>query len=95
MKSHCSLGTGKEQYGDKKGGIDPCTEGSDLVGRLKHAETILGATPIFKPGGIPAPEVREFWKSELKAGDWVMNVIKNGYVLPLNEQPERYEEQNN
>jgi hypothetical protein len=24
-----------------------------------------------------------------------MNVIKNGYVLPLNEQPERYEEQNN
>jgi hypothetical protein len=39
--------------------------------------------------------VRDFWKDELKAGEWVMDVLQNGYVIPFAKIPPVYEEQNN
>lgn len=41
----------------------------------------------FKPGGIHAPQVRDFWKNTLKANSWVMDLIDYGYTLPLIEKP--------
>lgn len=49
----------------------------------------------FYPGSIHAEEVREFWRTELKAGDWVMETLKDGYVIPFKEFPPIYEEPNN
>ena len=47
------------------------------------------------PGGIHSAEAAAFWENELKAGEWVLDVIKNGYIIPLNNLPGPYEEQNN
>ena len=49
----------------------------------------------FVPGGIHEPKAIQFWDSELKANQWVMEVLKHGYVLPLEKIPEIYEEENN
>ena len=49
----------------------------------------------FKPGGIHTEEVYKFWKHELKAGKWVQEVLENGYIIPFNELPQKYEEANN
>ncbi|KZR96811.1 Uncharacterized protein APZ42_008640, partial [Daphnia magna] len=49
----------------------------------------------FFPGSIHSEEVREFWQTNLKAGEWVMDTIKNGYVFPFEKFPEAYEESNN
>ena len=40
-------------------------------------------------------EVRDFWQRNLKAGEWVMDTLKNGYVIPFETFPEAYEEPNN
>lgn len=37
----------------------------------------------FVPGSIHKKEVREFWWKELKAGDWVLNVLEEGYIIPF------------
>jgi len=47
------------------------------------------------PGGIHHPDVHEFWEQELKASEWVMDVIKHGYTIPFVEKPPSYEEENN
>ena len=49
----------------------------------------------FVPGGIHRKEVADFWRNELQAGEWVMDVIEQGYVIPVNDLPEQYEEPNN
>ena len=49
----------------------------------------------FTPGSIHAEEVREFWKTNLKAGMWVMDTLRTGYVIPFEKFPEAYEEPNN
>jgi hypothetical protein len=49
----------------------------------------------FEPRGIHHSETQDFWRHELKAGDWVMDVIDRGYVIPLNDLPSNYEEENN
>ena len=50
----------------------------------------------FKPGNIHVAEKIKYWESELKAGDWVLGVLRNGYILPLEKAPpEGYEEENN
>lgn len=49
----------------------------------------------FSPGSIHKEEVREFWQKELKASEWVMEVLKEGYVIPFIKPPPVYEEQNN
>lgn len=62
------------------------------VGRILE-QTV--AQPSFKPGGIHSHEASLFWKNELNAGEWVLDVINNGYILPFNHSPGPYEEQNN
>ena len=49
----------------------------------------------FMPGGIHRPEVFTFWQDELKASPWVLNVLRDGYVIPFTQQPQNYEEDNN
>ena len=50
---------------------------------------------IFVPGGIHEPDAVQFWRSELKANQWVLDVLECGYVIPFLKAPERYEEDNN
>ena len=49
----------------------------------------------FFPGAIHSEEVRDFWQRNLEAGEWVMDTLKNGYVIPFETFPEAYEEPNN
>lgn len=49
----------------------------------------------FFPGSIHLETVREFWRTELKAGEWVMETLKDGYVIPFIDLPPTYEEANN
>ncbi len=63
---------------------------------IEHKETQHVQTQ-FSPGSIHSEEVREFWKRELNASEWVMvmETLKEGYVIPFKEFPPRYEEPNN
>jgi len=49
----------------------------------------------FCPGSIHSEDVRDFWRTELCAGEWVMDVLQEGYVIPFVENPPAYEENNN
>ena len=49
----------------------------------------------FYPGSIHSEDVRAFWQNELQAGEWVMDVLTQGYVIPFVESPPAYEEANN
>ena len=72
------------------------TQDNALVERIdiEHKETQHVQTQ-FSPGSIHSKEVREFWKRELNAGEWVMETLKEGYVIPFKEFPSKYEEPNN
>ena len=61
----------------------------------KHEQEQSRNRTEFFPGSIHAEEVRGFWREELKAGEWVMDVLLNGYVIPFAKIPPIYEEQNN
>ena len=50
---------------------------------------------VFSPGSIHSAEVREFWKTSLKAEQWVMDTLQKRYVIPYEKSPEVYEECNN
>ena len=41
----------------------------------------------FYPGSIHSEDVRAFWQNELQAGEWVMDVLTQGYVIPFVESP--------
>ncbi len=49
----------------------------------------------FLPGGIHTQEAVEFWRTVLKANQWVIEVLENGYVIPFDKEPLEYEEENN
>ena len=49
----------------------------------------------FRPGSIHSEDVRDFWRTELCAGEWVMDVLQEGYVIPFVENPPAYEDNNN
>ena len=49
----------------------------------------------FCPGSIHSEDVRDFWRTELRAGEWVMDVLQEGYVIPFVENSPAYEENNN
>ncbi len=36
----------------------------------------------FTAGGIHDDLFRSFWKDELKASNWVLDVLKTGYIIP-------------
>ena len=39
------------------------------------------------PGRIGNPEFYDFWKNELKASDFILDTVKNGYKFPFKEAP--------
>ena len=41
----------------------------------------------FVPGLIHFPNKIVFWKNELKASNWVMDTLRQGYMLPLESPP--------
>jgi len=51
----------------------------------------------FRPGRIHEKEYFDYWKNELKAAAWTLNVLENGYKLPFKNgiEPPLYEEKNN
>ena len=60
---------------------------------LPEKEQISGK---FRPGNIHEAKSIEFWEKELGAGEWVLHLLKHGYVLPLEAVPNvAYEEDNN
>ena len=63
--------------------------------RLTQETQKTEETQIFIPGGIHKPDAIKFWKSELKANQWVIDVLENGYVIPFERAPTQYEEENN
>ena len=77
-------------------GIDePCDNGEQRDTGEDSVECESHIQTEFYPGSIHAEEVREFWRTELKAGNWVMETLKDGYVIPFKEPPPIYEEPNN
>lgn len=58
----------------------------------KVDEAVL--TP-FQAGGIHRAEVRDFWKTTLKASEWVLELLDMGYVIPFQAIPGSYREKNN
>ena len=62
---------------------------------ITDAATLPTVGSQFRPGTIHESSYRSFWKDELKAGNWVMEVLANGYVIPFEYSPPPYEEENN
>ena len=48
-------------------------------------------------GNIHKEKFRDFWKTELEADEYVLNILEQGYKLPFKEgcKPEKYREKNN
>ena len=57
-----------------------------LVNNADYAGKKL-STDVRVPGRIGRPEYFEFWRDELKASDFVLNVIKEGYKFPFVSAP--------
>jgi hypothetical protein len=49
----------------------------------------------FEAGQIHKPEFYDFWEKELASPPWILEILKEGYKLPLKEYPPKYHEQNN
>lgn len=60
-----------------------------------QSQTVTRVQLDFVPGSIHKEEFREFWRTNLEAGEWVMDVLRDGYVIPFVRIPPTYEEANN
>jgi len=49
----------------------------------------------FKPGNIHKAEFFNYWRDELEATPWVLNLLEKGYKIPFKSFPDEYEEKNN
>jgi len=49
----------------------------------------------FKPGNIHREKFFTYWREELEASPWVLNLLEQGYKIPFKAIPKEYEEQNN
>ena len=66
------------------------------VQKAVHDSRGGGKEDCFRPGTIHSPRAVKFWAEELKAGEWVMDTLQNGYTIPLEQAPPaEYEEENN
>ena len=50
---------------------------------------------LFRPGSIHEVSCFSYWRDTLKASDWVLKTLQNGYSIPFTTLPECYEEPNN
>jgi len=46
----------------------------------------------FILGNIHNPKFMSFWRNDLKASSWVLEILENAYYIPFIEEPEEYEE---
>jgi hypothetical protein len=49
----------------------------------------------FIPGNIHKPDKVKFWVETLKANQWVIDLLREGYTIPFTSLPTEYEEDNN
>jgi len=62
---------------------------------MEKAE-ISSSSNNFVPGGIHSEKSIKFWEEQLEAGEWVLSLLREGYVLPIAEKlVTPYEEDNN
>lgn len=62
----------------------------DVAKMLVNNSNYVGkklSTDSRVPGRINNPEFFSFWKDELKASDYILDVIKNGYKIPFKSIP--------
>lgn len=52
------------------------------IGRDDQKQGYRIQKPFFT-GSIHAEEVRNFWQTDIKASEWVMETLKEGYVIPF------------
>ena len=52
-------------------------------------------TNVDVPGNIHKPHFRDFWPEELKASEFVMKTLEEGYELPFSSNPTPSFKQNN
>ncbi len=66
----------------------------EVVGMQEKARDEGGQTK-FRPGSIHEGQFRSFWKDVLMASPWVMKFLDEGYRIPFETIPGKYEEENN
>jgi hypothetical protein len=49
----------------------------------------------FRPGSIHEKRFFPFWRDELRAPEWILKVLENGYSIPFKALPGPYFERNN
>ena len=63
----------------------------NILGKVIKNESHLLDKPLTTstdvPGNIHNPKFREFWSKVLKADDSILNILENGYEVPLSEFP--------
>ena len=76
-------------------GEDDTTEGEQAARKPRQYQSPTDEKLVA--GRIHREEVREFWKKTLKADDYTMNVLAEGYKLPFKEgcTQQQYQEKNN
>ena len=65
-------------------------ESEDLIKIIENESEYAGrrlTTDTRVPGRINEPRFYDFWKNELKASDFVLGTLKEGYKFPFKEQP--------
>ena len=84
--------TRKDEDGDKVMVVDPQSnvpeEKPSTAQEGSNHEN--GTQQAFLPGSIHKKEVQNFWRKELKASEWVMTVLEEGYVIPFTKPPPAY-----
>ena len=70
--------------------IEGDEEDLDLINSLANEVSYVGkklTTDKRVPGRINHPIFFSFWKNELKASDFVLNTLQNGYRFPFCKIP--------
>jgi hypothetical protein len=62
----------------------------------EEEQKLIFSSNDFIPSGIHVVDSIQFWEKELQAVEWILNLLKDGYILPLQERLQiPYEEDNN
>jgi len=62
---------------------------------MENDEKIEEDEKKFEPGNIHNEKFFDYWKNDLAATPWVLNLLEQGYKIPFKTMPPVYEEQNN
>jgi len=75
-------------------GFDFSTKGEEEMD-IEEEDAEPDAKQAFEPGSIHKKQFFNYWKDELKAAPWVLNILEHGYKIPFKSYPPVYEERNN